>query len=231
MPAVELLKAIPSRDDSDPTRAKLISAAGEVFAEMGFQAATVREICQRAGANVAAVNYHFRDKLGLYTEVLRESISANQGEVMQQAITEAKNPEEALRMLISGMLSRIYREDRPAWSFRLMGHEMAQPTPALNRVIDEVLRPRYEQLRGILAQILQLPADHATTRLCAHSVIGQVIHYVHARPFIGMLWPDLNLIDAKDRQMVSNHIADFTLRNLHALSSTASHSKRKEKSK
>jgi AcrR family transcriptional regulator len=213
--------------ESDPTRAKLISAAGEVFAERGFQAATVREICQRAGANVAAVNYHFRDKLGLYTEVLRESISANQGEIMQEAVTNAKTPEDALRQLIAGILRRMYGEDRPAWNFRIMAHEMAQPTPALTHVIDEVLRPRYNQLRGIIGQILHLSPDHETTRLYAHSVIGQVVHYVHARPVIAILWPDLKLTHLKDRQLVANHIADFTLRNLHAL---AKQTKRKEKS-
>jgi len=60
------------------TREKLIEAAGQVFAERGFQEATVREICSRAGTNGAAVNYHFGDKLGLYTEVLRSSIFALQ---------------------------------------------------------------------------------------------------------------------------------------------------------
>jgi AcrR family transcriptional regulator len=211
----------------DPTRAKLISAAGEVFAERGFQAATVREICQRASANVAAVNYYFRDKLGLYTEVLRESISANQGEIVQEAMAAAKTPEEAIRLLIEGMLWRLYAEDRPAWNFRIMAHEMAQPSPALSQVIDEVLRPRYNQLRGVIGQILQLSPDHETTRLCAHSIIGQVIHYVHGRPVLAILWPTLKLNQTKDRQMVSNHIVDSTLRNLRAL---ARQTKRKEKS-
>ena len=60
-----------NRKSADLTRDKLIEAAGSVFAERGYRAATIREICRRAGANVAAVNYTFGDKMGLYTEVLR----------------------------------------------------------------------------------------------------------------------------------------------------------------
>ena len=211
------LKKSPQLLEDDPVRAKLIAAAGEVFAERGFQMATVREICGRAGANVAAINYYFRDKLGLYTEVLSASILDNQGEAMRQALARAKTPEDALRKFIEGMLSRMHGEGRPAWNIRIMAHEMAQPTPALAHVIDEVIRPRYNQLRKIIGQILDLSPDHETTRLCAHSIIGQLIHYIHGRPVIAVLWPDLQLAKPKDRQLVANHIADFTLRNLRAL--------------
>ena len=55
---------------SAQTRQALIEAGGAVFAEVGFHNATVREICRRAGANGAAVNYHFEDKAALYREVL-----------------------------------------------------------------------------------------------------------------------------------------------------------------
>ena len=81
---------MPSRkaaEIADDTQAKLLEAAGQVFAEVGFQAATVREICARAGANVAAVNYHFGDKMGLYIEALRQSMGAAAGGILgQQAI-------------------------------------------------------------------------------------------------------------------------------------------------
>ena len=229
MTGAALTKSPSPLAEPDPTRAKLIAAAGEVFADVGFHSATVREICTRAGANVAAVNYHFRDKLGLYTEVLRESICATQGEVMQQAISKAKTPEEALRLFVTGILGRMYAEDRPAWNVRIMAHEIAQPTPALSHVIEEVMRPRYNLLRGVIAKILHLPADHATTRLCAHSVIGQVVHYVHGRPVIGLLWPALDLKNTKDRQLVADHITDFTLRNLHALARQTNQRKKKVK--
>ena len=62
----------------DPTREKLLEAAGPIFANRGYQATTIREICAAAGANVAAINYHFGDKLGLYTEVLQQSVRAAQ---------------------------------------------------------------------------------------------------------------------------------------------------------
>src|SRR6202049_2648622 len=85
---------------SDPTREKLVEVAGRVFADRGYQAATVREICVRAGANVAAVNYHFGDKLGLYAEVLQESVRAAQVEAIQNALDQNAPPEDILRAVI-----------------------------------------------------------------------------------------------------------------------------------
>ncbi len=81
--AAQTRTSSPSRARRKPkivelTRDKLIEAAGHVFAERGYRAATIREICRRAGANVAAVNYTFGDKMGLYTEVLRHSVRAAQ---------------------------------------------------------------------------------------------------------------------------------------------------------
>src|ERR1700723_2840998 len=109
----------------DDTRTKLLDAAGQVFAESGFQAATVREICARAGVNIALVNYHFGDKLELYTEVLRRSMGARTGSIRAELET-AGPPEEVIRRTIHAMVQHIFGCERPAWHFRLMVHELAQ---------------------------------------------------------------------------------------------------------
>jgi TetR/AcrR family transcriptional regulator, regulator of cefoperazone and chloramphenicol sensitivity len=209
--------AVPPATDLDDTRARLIEAAGEVFAERGFQAATVREICSKAGANVAAVNYHFRDKIGLYDEVLKESLCVAGHETIRQFASACKNPEEALRLMISGMLSRMsHAAQRGAWHIRIMAHELAQPTEGLDRVIEQVIGPNYGGLRKIISQIIGLPPDHDTTRLCAHSVIAQVVHYTHARPVICRVWPQLTLTPDRVEQ-IAEHITDFSLAALRSI--------------
>ena len=88
------------------TRAKLVDAAGVVFAESGYQGATVREICARAGVNIALVNYYFGDKLELYAEVLRESIGS--AAERDQGSGERTAAGRAERDLIHATLQRMF---------------------------------------------------------------------------------------------------------------------------
>src|SRR5580765_5757895 len=122
---------------SDLTRDKLIDAAGHVFAERGYRAATIREICRRAGANVAAVNYTFGDKMGLYTEVLRHSVHSAQAVAMSAALDASLTPEDTIRSVIRARLKSLCQESQPDWHFRLVMHEFSHPTSAMGRVVDE----------------------------------------------------------------------------------------------
>jgi AcrR family transcriptional regulator len=193
----------------DPTREKLLEAAGQVFAEHGFHAATVRQICSRAKANVAAVNYYFGDKAQLYEEVLRNAFRTVHDARMRDALTSMQ-PEDALRRAIGYMLNRILDPGRPNWAMRLITHEIAQPTQALGRVVDEIIAPNYALLRATIGRILGLPPEHEKTRFCAHSVVGQILHYKQAQPAIARLWPDLEL-SAAGIDRIAEHIADFSL--------------------
>src|SRR5450631_681854 len=77
---------------SDPTRDKLLDVAGRIFADRGYRSATIREISVAAGANVAAVNYHFGDKLALYTEAVHQSLRAGELEAMKNAFDQQAAP-------------------------------------------------------------------------------------------------------------------------------------------
>lgn len=198
----------------DETRARIIEAAGEVFAETGFEKATVREICARAHANIAAINYHFRDKLGLYTEVLKTA--ACNGRAVADESQALRDPQQALRSFIHGMFRRMHEADRPAWYARVMLHELASPTEALDVVVEQMIRPNSRLLCAIVGELLDRPSDDELTRLSAASVIAQVVHHVHARPVIQKLWPGLKS-SLEMREKIADHIANFSLAALHVL--------------
>ena len=68
----------------------------------------------------------------------------------------------------------------------------------------------YDRFRGLIGDMLALPADDDKVRLCTHSIIAQVVHYAHARYANSLLWPELKMTPARVEK-ISNHIADFSL--------------------
>jgi TetR/AcrR family transcriptional regulator, regulator of cefoperazone and chloramphenicol sensitivity len=194
----------------DSTRQKLIESAGKVFAEVGFNDATVREICSRAGANVAAVNYYFGDKLGLYTEVLTSSMLAQQETTLIASRAYPSDPGAALEALICEWFKTVHEGGRPSWFARILAHEMGQPTQALDRVA-EAMAGNYLQLRTLVGKLIRRGPNDLRTRLCVHSIVGQVLHYITGRPMLARLWPDLELDNQRQRRAVVEHIVAFSL--------------------
>jgi hypothetical protein len=114
-------------------------------------------------------------------------------------------------MMIGAMLRRMYGVTKgPAFHFRIMVHEMAQPTEALPRVVKEIMAPNYEAMREILGRLLRKPPGDDMTRLYAHSIIAQIVHYAHAKPVIDLLWPELQLTPER-LDAIAAHISAFSL--------------------
>jgi AcrR family transcriptional regulator len=195
---------------SDLTRGKLLDAAGRIFVERGYQRATIREICDAAGENVAAVHYHFGDKLGLYTEVVQQSVHAAGVDAIKNALDQTAPPEEILRAVIRARLRSIHRGDRPDWHFRILAHELAQPTPALEQLINNVGRPIFNRLLELIGRMIGLPPTDDKTRLCAISVMGQILAYILAAPLLAGVWPGLTMTP-EQVERIAEHIGDFSL--------------------
>ena len=108
--------------------------------------------------------------------------------------------------------------DQANLRFRLMLNEFVRPSGATARVVDVVLRPVYDRLREIVGAILKLPPDDDKTRLCVHSILGQVAHFAHSRQMLGLLWPEMKMTPAQ-RELVAEHITQFSLAYLNGMRS------------
>ena len=194
------------------TRLHLLEAAGEVFAESGFREATIREICRRANANVAAVNYHFGDKETLYLEVLRYAHkSAYEKHPLLPGVGPETPPEEKLRAFIHSFLMRIFTKDRSAWHGRIIAREMIEPTAGLDALVQERMRPMAATLWEIMSGVLGCPVTDERVRLCAASVMSQVVFYHHCRPVLERLDSRLLPHDLAGIERLANHITTFSL--------------------
>ena len=197
------------------TRDRLLNAAARLFAARGFNDVTVREICSEAGANVAAVNYHFGDKLGLYREVLNKAIETMRAttEAARQA-GQGGTPEQKLRAYISVFLQRVAGSGHDSWIHQLMTRELADPTPALDLVAEQVIRPRLAYVGEIVGEMLDRPPDDETVLLCVLSIQSQC-HAAMPNPIAKRLFPYApGDVTALDR--LAHHIADFSLGGIRA---------------
>lgn len=192
------------------TRDKILNAAGEVFAEYGFEGATIRAITERAEVNVAAVNYHFRDKAELYNRVVLDACSA-QAAWRDAVANPTDSPEERLRTLISHFLEYMLGPDRPAWKRRLMAREMANPTTALDELVEKNIRPLRDEF--LIPTLRELTGDRFSRRqlsFIGSSVMGQCLYFHQSRPIIERLNPDFKIGKA-EIQEIAEHITRFSL--------------------
>jgi AcrR family transcriptional regulator len=202
------------KDDSPSfvkTRVRLLDAAGEVFAERGFRSTTTREICRRAKANVAAINYHFRDKNTLYLEVLRHAHRYATEEYPLDRVLEAgSSPSDRLRAFVEWHLSRSLCEGRPAWQALLLSREMIEPTPAFNSLVQTQVRPILETMESICRDLLGPGTPGRKARFAARSVSGLCLYYRHAYSVIACLHPEERYGPA-DIHRLAGMITEFSL--------------------
>lgn len=208
------------------TRQRLLDTAGEVFAEQGFRAATIREICRRAGANVAAVNYHFGDKEKLYGQVLRDAHRTAMSKYPPDlGVAPDADVRRRLHAFVRSFLFRIFDEGRPAWHGKLIAREIADPTPALETMVDEMVRPNFLAIRGIVTELLGGKPSPQRVRYSAWSVVAQCLFYFYARPVISRLNPAQSF--AQDEiETIARHVTDFSLAALAPVSSLPAPQKR-----
>jgi AcrR family transcriptional regulator len=196
---------------------KILLAAGEIFAEKGYKNVTVREICARAGVNVAAINYHFGDKESLYREVvMRWEEEAFRKYPLEPVAPESASPEERLTIFVRSFLLRMLDKGRPSWFGKLVAREFIEPTAALAILVEDAIRPSYLLLSSIIREILGTGASEDDIRLCSASIVGQCLYFHNSRPVLNALYGPDNPEPA-DIERIAGHVARFSIAAMRAL--------------
>ena len=210
----------PSIGDHE-TRQRLLDAAVKLFAERGFKNVTIRDVCKEADANLAAVNYYFRDKLGLYKEAVQ--LAAGMMDKPKQAAMDAgegQSPEEQLRTYIRSLLHHMLAEERDektSWIEKLIGREMGDPSPAFDLIIEKGIKPSAGRLAALVSELLGCPPEDERVWQTALSVQSQCIFYKFSKPVFARMAPDLQFT-AEVIDRIADHIAEFSLAGIQAVS-------------
>lgn len=196
---------------SDQTCEQIIKAAGPVFAEKGYKAATVREICARAGVNVAAVNYYFGGKEQLYVETFKRAHPLDKAGIAMPDWPEGTAPETKLRDYIATLMKRLTGVESAPWQGHLMLREFLQPTPACWELLQEFFREDFALLQSVLDEMLPPDTPQHRREQVGFSIIGQCVHYRAGRKVIGFLVPEDRRKAHYQSQQLAQHIAEFSL--------------------
>ena len=192
---------------SDLTRESIVLAAGPIFAQRGFERATVREICAAAGVNVAAINYYFGDKQRLYIETVKTARARRASEVPLPEWDATVPAAEKLRGHVATLMRRMVGLDDAPWETRLLTREVLQPSDACRALVEEHFRPQFDQLSAVIGELLPAETGQAVKHKFALSLIGQCFFYRAASDVVSLLIPP-NEIDADfDVESLSQHIA------------------------
>lgn len=163
------------------TKIKLLECACDVISEKGYHNTTIADISEKADANIAAVNYHFRNKETLYKEVIKHAIdNAEKYLPLNKGITDHSTPEEKLYAFINGMLRRANGEKPENNLKKITAFEIANPTEESGGLIHSHMKSVREYLLSIILEITdeQIVSDHH--RYCVYSIMSQCLFFSHS---------------------------------------------------
>ena len=189
---------------------RLVQVAGAAFARRGFDGASIRDICREAGASVAAIHYHFRDKRSLYITCL-EAAQAEKTHLTVLAAHADAPARERLRQFIHGMLASQTAPNKPAWHMELILQEMIRPTDATGELVERFIRPMASALREIVDDLSPGIAETAHDGWpTGFSIVAQVLFYGTYSPIVRLLMGD-EAFQRLSVDAIADHITQFTL--------------------
>jgi len=214
-------RAKPAKQDPG-TRQQLIEAAGQVFADKGFDRATGKEICRRAGANAAAINYHFGGVEELYAAVVWEAHSRLFTlEAISAAVAGKADAKAKLRAIIELIVRLLTGPGPSSWVVRVLGREIVAPSKALDKLREKEILPKTRIMRSVVGELMGLDDDHpAVARGCISVMAPCIMLLIFDRRTLKRAFPAIDL-SHDGAEAVARHLVHFALAGLAAVAAEA----------
>lgn len=196
--------------DSEKTRTKLIEAAGQLFAEKGFNGVTVRDIAKTADTHLSALNYHFRTKDALYHEVLIDACKADSVSAEDKELLLKIEPREALFLFVKEALLEYRKQTASNWRLVLVARECREPSHEFDDVSKEYLEPETNFLAEIIGRVVSKPSADHHVRFAVMSLIALLETFGLYSHLIDAVAPGLDDY-FKKRNALAKHIAHLVI--------------------
>jgi len=172
-----------SEPQGNEARLRVLAAAVEEFARHGFANARIRSIVEAARANVAAVNYYFGGKDGLYRATVM-SLAVRMDPLDAARVNALRGAPERLRAAVGQLILRLATSQGPTPLARILAHEALAQTGQLPQLLEETMGAELKLLAAILREVAGVEADDEYLRRRAVGIVGQCVLYLHAAPSV-----------------------------------------------
>jgi len=201
------------RSDGALTREKILEAAGELIADQGFTRTTNKAIASAAQVDLAAINYHFGGRDGLYLAVLsRAHRHYLDGEKLTALAKSPLHPEEKLGTFLETFISKL--NEGNGWHGRVFARELLAPSVQLTDFVNSEGMEKIQAVRKIVSEAAGINEDDPALLPCMLSVVAPCMMLMVA----GNRIPGpVREIAAMQTKTLTDHFKRFSLAGLKAM--------------
>lgn len=191
------------------TRQQLLDSAAILFSERGYACTSVAEICKKAEANIAAVNYHFGSKDALYRAVIEYTYEQAESRYPFEDASNAMVDERFYQFVLA-LLQRVLSTEMTGNFYQLVTKEMAEPTDESGILINQIISGKRARVEKLIREVYSHEADDELIFRMTHSIVSQCLflgltekgrrHHLKRRP-----------VSLEDAESFARHITDFSL--------------------
>lgn len=191
------------------TRQQLLDSAAILFSEKGYTCTSVAEICKKAEANIASVNYHFGSKDALYRSVIEYTYEQATSRYPFDDASSATVDERFFKFVLA-LLRRVLSTEMTGNFYKLVAKEMAEPTDESGILINQIISGKMDRAETLIREIYGQTANEELIFRMTHSIVSQCLflgltekgrrHHLKRRP-----------VTLEDAESYARHITDFSL--------------------